>query len=659
MTKEDLIRLRDKIDRLNIDEQKKRADYLRGLANGELQGPLTGYPSIDKVWLKHFRKEAEGYALDSPTDRTIWDVMEEKLREHYNVPAINYFGTDITRGDFIDLCYTWAKTFKAMGVQEDEIVPVYGPFVPDIAAMVFALNMIGAVPYFLKLAISPEALAEECKEAKIAVVFDGMWNNVAGEFTKDKYKKVIVASVDQYMPAPKKQIVSLATKMKAIKEKSRIPRKDKYIWLDDAKKISEYYTGPVKAKFVPNRRTFITSSSGTTVGGVVKGTVATNESALAQLFMSDATDVQFFAGDKCLNHFPPTASTSLNVLFLLPLYRGLTVMMDPRVSEDDFYNQVVNMKPNVVVNTGSMWEAFFNRVEKEMAAGKKFDFSNGKVWVVGGEGTDVSKIEKWNKIMKACNNDRGMVSSYGTSELFASACTEKFDARVPFNKPVMGVGVPYAGLTVGVFDEEGTELQYNQRGNLWIKGRAVMKEYYGKPELTKKTVQNGWVKTGDLAEIDEDGFVYIWGRTTDKITVDNKDLYLFDIAHKIKENEYIDDAIVLSLPTNFDKNNLVAHIVWNKELSEEERENAINNINKALKEYLPASVTVSAYSEHDGMLPYSPTTLKKDKNKMSAQRSGYVQVIDGKLYDIGFVPIDENGCAMSITEREKEISKRR
>ena len=658
MDKESLQELRNKIEQLSLEEEKKRADYLRGLAIGEIQGPLTGHASIDKVWLKHFRPEAEAYALDAPTDRTVWDLIEEKLNEYSDIPAMNYFGTEISRKEFIDLCYTWAKTFKAMGVQEGEIVPVYGPFVPDVCAMTFALNMIGACPYFLKLAISPEALAEECAEAKVAIVYDGMWKNVAGEFTKDKYKKVLVASVDQYMPSPQKQIVSMATKIKAAKEKSQIPNDKKYVWIDDAKKIADYYTGPVKAPFVSGRRAFITSSSGTTVGGVVKGTVATNESAIAQLFMSDATDVQFFPGDKCLDHFPPTAATSLNVLFLLPLYRGMTVYIDPRVSEDDFYNQIINIKPNVSINTGSMWEAFFNRVEREMAAGKKFDFSHAKVWVVGGEGTDVKKMQKWNEIMRKCGNDRGMVSAYGTSELFAATCSEKYDARCPFDKPIMGVGVPYAGLTVGVFDEEGTELQYNERGNLWIKGRSAMKEYYGKPELTSKVVENGWIKTGDMAEIDEEGFVYIWGRMTDKIVADNQDIYLFDVANKIKENPDIKDAIVLSLPIKYDPNNLVAHIVWEDKLTDEEKIRILSDIKKSLKEYLPSSVTVSAYSEHDVMLPYSPTTLKKDKNKMAEERKGYIQVIAGKLYDVDFLPTEE-GCLTSFIEHTNGKSRRR
>ena len=255
---------------------------------------LTGFPSIDKNWLQYYRDNAESLANNIPVDKTVWDVIEEKLLEYYDYPALEYFGREFSKQEFIDLCYTWARTFRAMGVDENEVVPVYGPFVPDVCAMVFGLNMIGACPYFLKLAISPEALAEETKDSKVAVVFDGMWKNVAHEFSKDKFKTVIVASVPADMPTPLKQIVKLKDIIDARKNKSTIPNEKKYIWADKAREIANYYSGEVKVPFIPNRSTFITSSSGTTVGGIVKGTVATNESTISQLYMGNVSDIQYF-----------------------------------------------------------------------------------------------------------------------------------------------------------------------------------------------------------------------------------------------------------------------------------------------------------------------------------------------------------------------------
>ena len=88
-------------------------------------------------------------------------MIEERLKKYIDIPAIEFFGRSISRSDFIKEVYVWARAFKSLGVQENEVIPYYGVFTPDVCAMTLALNMIGACPYFLKLAISPEALAEE------------------------------------------------------------------------------------------------------------------------------------------------------------------------------------------------------------------------------------------------------------------------------------------------------------------------------------------------------------------------------------------------------------------------------------------------------------------------------------------------------------------
>ena len=180
------------------------------------------------------------------------------------------------------------------------------------------------------------------------------------------------------------------------------------------------------------------------------------------------------------------------------------------------------MKPEICINTGSMFEAFFNRIEQEMSRGQKFDFSYAKGWMVGGEGTSVKKMKKWNKIMRACGAD-AVYGGYGLSETFSGISIDRIDTACDFQKPMAGVGLPQAGMTVGVFDKNGTELMYNHRGELWVKTRSAMKGYYNKPELTAKTVIDGWIHTGDLVEIDENGYVYLWGRLNETVTANNGD----------------------------------------------------------------------------------------------------------------------------------------
>ena len=599
---------------------------------------LTGFPSIDKPWLKYYKPEADEKALNVPEDKTVWDVIEESLHQHMDIPAIEYFGRKYSRKEFIDNVYLWARVFKSLGVKEDEIVAYYGPFMPDVCFMTFALNLIGACPYFLKLAISPEALAEETRECRFAIVFDQMWQNVSCEFSKDRFEKVLIARITDAMPCPKKQIVSFLSRLRS---KVSLPYGGKYISVPKAKKLAKSLVREVKVPFVSNRNAVISSSSGTTVGGIVKGVVATNESILGQLYSCINSDVPFGPGVRVLNHFPPTAATSLHSLFMEPLLLGSTIILDPRVSEKDFYNQLIKFKPNIVINTGSLWETFYNRVAKELKAGKNIDLSHGMAWMIGGEGTTVKKVQYWNELMKRCGADH-IYGGYGMSETFSGICTDNIVLKYEINKTIPGSGRVQAGMVAGVFDKDGTELPYNERGELRVRTKATMKGYYNKPELTSQTIVDGWVRTGDLAEIDEQGFVYIWGRLKDTVRLpDGRYIYLFDIANRIKEKDYIDDAIVLEKPIDTETVNLVAHIVWDKFVKETDKEGHLIDLIKYVREY-ESGVNMDTFAFYDIMLPYSPTTLKKDKNKMYKQEDGYIRIRDGHIERIRMIS-EKNG----------------
>ena len=617
---------------LNIsDEQKKYFD--KG---------LTGFPSVDRVWLNNYSEGAEERALSYPKDKTIWDVLEEKLLEFYDIPAIEYFGRQISRPEFIDMCYTWARTFRAMGVEVGEKVPIYGIFVPEIAAMWFGLNMIGAAPYFLKLKIeSPESLAFETREAKRAVVFDGMWGNVAEEFMKDKYKCVMVATATIDMPSPKREIVSFLSTMQSIKDKSRIPHDKKYIWLDKAMDIAYYYSGEVKVAFASNRTAVVTTSSGTTGKGV-KAAEATNESVLAQAFSTIYSDIPTEKGLRVLNHFPPTAATSLNSLFYVWLMTGGTIVMDPRVDKRSFFEQLTTLGINVCINTAPMWDWIIRMFIYYIKRGREYDLHYAKAWMVGGQGPNIKQNQIMDKVMKENGGNR-IYGGIGQTEIFSGFAIDRVDSTPTYDKPIPRIGAIQAGMIAGIFDKDGNELSYNQRGELWIKTDAMMKGYYGQPELTNAVIVDGWLRTGDMAEIDEEGFIYSWGRVTDSVKLPNgDDFYLFDISLKILSNDFIRDVIVLSLPTEDNDNNLVAHIVWEDNVSDEDKKDYIEIMNEQLEEFLPEGIVVSAYSEHDEELPYSDTTLKTDSPGMSQQTIGYVQVVDGELKNIKFI-LNESG----------------
>lgn len=143
--------------------------------------------------MKYYKKQAIEKAHDTPKDTSIYRFYIDNVFIKPDFPILKYFNSTLTTKEFVELIETWARAFRAVGVVEDEMVPIYGTWCPDIAAILFALNAIGAHPYFEKLDITTEALRVETAGAKVGVVFESLWNDVSKEvFGEIRFKKVFM-----------------------------------------------------------------------------------------------------------------------------------------------------------------------------------------------------------------------------------------------------------------------------------------------------------------------------------------------------------------------------------------------------------------------------------------------------------------------------------
>ena len=389
MTKEELQEVRSKILSYNISEDRKQ-EALSQIDNGKEFNFKTGYASIDKPWLKSYRQEAyDAYSntIEYPYNQSVWDVTKKLLEEYSDVNFIEYFGKSISRETFVSYVEMWARALRALGVKPNDLVPIYTPATPEAFAIFFAANAIGATPYYQKLSITKDALTKETSGAKIAIAFDSLFNNVKDVFNQDRFEKVIILSASDSMMFPLKQVAKMKSYFEQKKNNILIPKNPKYLWVDDIKKISNYYTGEYEVPFEKNRIAVITTSSGTT-SNVVKGIMDTNEGIISSLLCTINADTGYTKGKRTLTCFPPTASTSINCLQLLPTFTGGTIIFDPRVNIAEWYNQVMKYKPDITISTGSVWERFvIDLLKKEQKTGNKHDLSWQDYFIMGGSGT--------------------------------------------------------------------------------------------------------------------------------------------------------------------------------------------------------------------------------------------------------------------------------
>lgn len=595
----------------------------------------TGLASVDKPWLSLYSDSGDEFDAIPLQGKTVWDVMEVLLEKHSDIPLIEYFGNIISRESFRKYVITWAKAFKACRVETDEIIPVFAPATPETFAIFFAANVIGATPYYQRLDITEQALEDETSEAKVAVVFDGFWNKVSGVFSNERFQHVFIISASDSMPFLPRQIIRLKDVFGRKKEViNRIPNTPKYVRTDHIERLAGTYRGEYKAVYKEGRGAVITASSGTT-SHAVKGIMDTNESVLQALICSLKSDSMGFGkGKRMFTCFPLTASTSLNCEHLLPAFAGCTIVLDPRADISLWYHQLMKNKPDIAVTTGSVWELFVRQVleNEKIKGGGRLDLSWADYLIMGGSGTTPEILDWVNRVLLERGVHREIKVGYGLSEVFGVLTVNPYEKEHGSStKPVNSVGVPMKGYTAAVFDENGKELPYGKghRGELWIQSPSVMHGYYNKPEETEAAMKGTWLRSGDLCEMDEYGFVYCYGRLTNAITIEGRRTYLFDIANDIREHFQLHDVLVEKKKLIDGKQALNMYFVQ-KSSGKRDRKTLMTEMD----EYLSVKNTViNGYKEHTDMLPVDPTTIKP----RTKDTDGFRKFIQSKEHSVSYV----------------------
>ena len=206
-----------------------------------------------------------------------------------------------------------------------------------------------------------------------------------------------------------------------------------------------------------------------------------------------------------------------------------------------------------------------------------------------------SGMTVYNEVLEACGSKVALSSGYGLSETF-SVCTVDYAPtgfEKDYSRPVVSVGAPFPGVTIGIFDEDGNELGYGQRGEIWVKTPSLTIGYINNEQQTNARLQGGWLRTHDMGEIDRNGKLFVYGRMAQYITAESGEkVYLFDIANRLREDPAVKDALACQLIA--DKSPLVAHVVLEDNIREAEKE-VLCRLNGIMAAFLPAGLSIDGY----------------------------------------------------------------
>ena len=157
MTVEDLKKYKEKLSKLSEKEKELRNIYLRKIAQGEISGPLTGYPSVDKPWYRYYDDLSINASLPK---MTAYEFMYSRNKDNQNDVAINYFGNKIKYKNFFNKIEETAKALQANGVKKGDIVTICSITTPEVVYLFYALNRLGAVANMIDPRVNEDRIIE-------------------------------------------------------------------------------------------------------------------------------------------------------------------------------------------------------------------------------------------------------------------------------------------------------------------------------------------------------------------------------------------------------------------------------------------------------------------------------------------------------------------
>lgn len=593
-------------------------------------------PSEEKPWLKWYVENAREMSHNVETI-TLYQKLIGKFREQGDqFTALQYFGNNISRSEFISQTDRWARALYGMGIREDERVIIFIPFTPEAAYIILALNKIGAWPVMLNLGSSPEALTQGCANARFAIVSDSVENRIAHALRNNPaFEKVVLLTVATDMGFPYRQLVSLN---KGRESKKMLKDARNYISSKEVLKRWENYEGNVEAPCKMERPAIITSSSGTSKAGYAKQIMDSNHAVISMMEQIEMTSLpeRFPEGTMCYCGLPPFISTSFLVLFLLPLYHNMTCMMDPRMDPEVFYKNVMKCKPQLCLITGRCWVYFFTQIERLIKNGKTPDLSFFTLPIMGGDGIIVKDMKWMNGLLKKCGSKVGLCSGYGMSEMFSLLSVDSRPGFAADNdtQSVISVGAPMPGSDVCVIDENGNELTYGERGEVCARGETLMLGYYNDQKTTDTAVHDGWYHSGDLGSIDEDGNIYVYGRMSDCYKDEKgRQMQPFDIEILINQDKDVHYTMVNNMAPSGQRPRLAVHLVLDHNCPD--RDAAIRRIDEAVSKILPDGLKIEGYKVHRHIFRMN-LVLKLDRRYYKEQLTGYFRPEGDTMKEVTF-----------------------
>lgn len=486
-----------------------------------------------RPWLRNYPNGVPAN-IDVEAYETLTDMVDISFKKFAKNPAFACMGKTITFQQVDKLSEQFAAYLQSRGLEPGDKIALMMPNLLQYPIALFGALRAGLVIVNTNPLYTPREMLHQFNDsgAKAIVIAENFASNLEKIIGDTGIKTVIVTSLGEMLGFPKSLIVNFVVRS----VKKMVPKYN----LPNAVTFGHALSEGRKFSLKPHKGSHddviaLQYTGGTT--GVSKGAMLTNRNLVANMLQIKATMDPFLAEGKEIAICPLPLyhifAFTVNCLAIVN-YGGLSVLITNPRDMDSVVKTLKAYPFSMMTGVNTLFNALLNHQDVST-----IDFSKLRVTCGGGMAVQKPVAEKWQEVTGCF-----LAEGFGMTECSPVATANPFDGT----GKIGSIGIPLPSTDVRIADDDGNVLGPNQVGEIQVKGPQVMKGYYNRPEATAETIKDGWLCTGDIGLMEEDGFFKIVDRKKDMILVSGFNVYPNEIEETIAANPKVLEVAAIGVP---------------------------------------------------------------------------------------------------------------
>ena len=490
----------------------------------------TENPYLAKPWLAHYEDGVPEH-VDYET-ACLPDYLRRSAEAFPDKMALNFQGYTVSFAKLDEMVDRMAAGLTDFGVKQGDSVAILLPNVIPCVVAYYAILRIGAITVMNNPLYSDRELEHQFNDsgAKVLITLDLLGNRMIDLRPKTSIKQIIYTSIGDYLPFPKNLLFPLVGKKKGLAADVK-SADDLYKWKAI---LAQHAPNPPQVTLNFDDVAMYQYTGGTT--GVSKGVMLTHANLSKQVQHVGAWFPAFGSDEVMLGALPFFHVFGLSTAMNLAIYKGWGHILVPRPQPPQLLEAISKFKPTFAPLVPTMYIGMLEHPDIE-----KTDLTSIKGCFSGSAPLPIEVISEFEKKTGAV-----IVEGFGMTESTPVTHINPFKGQ----RKVGSVGVPISDTVCRIVDlDDGvTDVPVGETGELIVKGPQVMKGYWNRPDATAETVTDGWLHTGDIAKMDEEGYFFIVDRKKDMIISGGYNVYPRDIEEVYFEHPKVMEATAIGVP---------------------------------------------------------------------------------------------------------------